>query len=94
MCSIILALIEELAMGRCVTALLGATVIMTDMSDRLRLLQKNVDENSYSLSKSHGSACVRGLLWGDQPDQEIVDPLPDFGKMFLIKFAYLPFLKI
>ncbi|XP_024387290.1 uncharacterized protein [Physcomitrium patens] len=62
----------------CVTALLGATVIMTDMSDRLRLLQKNVDENSYSLSKSHGSACVRGLLWGDQPDQEIVDPLPDF----------------
>lgn len=61
----------------CVAALLGATVIMTDMEDRLRLLQKNVDENSHSLSKA-GSACVRELTWGDKLEREIVDPLPDF----------------
>jgi hypothetical protein len=53
-------------------------VVMTDMEDRLRLLQKNVDENSHSLSKA-GSACVRELTWGDKLEREIVDPLPDFG---------------
>ncbi|KAG0578646.1 hypothetical protein KC19_4G039000 [Ceratodon purpureus] len=61
----------------CVAALLGANVTMTDMEDRLRLLQKNVDENSYSLSKA-GRASVRELTWGDKPEREIVNPLPDF----------------
>jgi hypothetical protein len=64
-------------MGRCVAALLGANVILTDMNDRLRLLQKNVDENA--LSKI-GSAQVLELNWGDTLDDEFIDPLPDFGK--------------
>lgn len=59
-------------------ALLGATVMMTDLEDRLRLLQKNVDENNHSLLKA-GSACVRELTWGEKLYKEIVDPLPDFG---------------
>jgi len=63
---------------------------MTDMEDRLRLLQKNVDENSHSLSKA-GSACVRELTWGDKIDKEIVDPLPDFG-MNLASSIVLSFL--
>jgi hypothetical protein len=52
-------------------------VILTDMNDRLRLLQKNVDENA--LSKI-GSAQVLELNWGDTLDDEFIDPLPDFGK--------------
>jgi len=61
----------------CVAALLGANVILTDMNDRLRLLQKNVDENVCALSKI-GSAQVLELNWGDTLDDEFIDPLPDF----------------
>ncbi|KAH8932128.1 hypothetical protein BDL97_19G056900 [Sphagnum fallax] len=61
----------------CVAALLGADVILTDLTDRLRLLQKNVDENVHSLSTC-GSASVRELTWGETLDDEIVEPLPDF----------------
>ena len=65
-------------MGRCVAALLGANAILTDMNDRLRLLQKNVDKNVRALSKI-GSAQVLELNWGDTLDDEFIDPLPDFG---------------
>ncbi|CAK9213219.1 unnamed protein product [Sphagnum troendelagicum] len=61
----------------CVAALLGADVILTDLTDRLRLLQKNVDENVHSLSTC-GSASVRELTWGETLDDEVVEPLPDF----------------
>lgn len=64
--------------GRCVAALLRANVILTDRNDRLRLLQKNVDENVCASSKI-GSAQVLELNWGDTLDNEFVDPLPDFG---------------
>lgn len=65
-------------MCRCVAALLGANVILTDVDDRLRLLQKNVDENLHSL-QNIGTAIVRAQIWGDLLDRECLDPLPDFG---------------
>ncbi|XP_024526197.1 protein N-lysine methyltransferase METTL21A [Selaginella moellendorffii] len=61
----------------CVAALLGARVILTDLPDRLRLLQKNVDEN-VSCFAARGSACVRELSWGDEIDKEVIDPSPDY----------------
>lgn len=76
-------------------ALLGADVILTDLTDRLRLLQKNVDENVHSLSTC-GSASVRELTWGETLDDEVVEPLPDFGAAsfslstsFLLKYCII-----
>ncbi|PWA50129.1 S-adenosyl-L-methionine-dependent methyltransferases superfamily protein [Artemisia annua] len=60
----------------CIAALLGSQVILTDMPDRLRLLKKNVEDNLYG--NVRGSATVNELMWGDRPDRELVEPLPDF----------------
>ncbi|XP_076941927.1 uncharacterized protein LOC143611632 [Bidens hawaiensis] len=60
----------------CVAALLGSQVILTDMPDRLRLLKKNIEDNLYG--NVRGSATVNELTWGDRPDPELVEPLPDF----------------
>lgn len=90
----------KLAVGRCVAALLGADVILTDLTDRLRLLQKNVDENVHSLSTC-GSASVRELTWGETLDDEVVEPLPDFGPAsfslstsFLLKLLHHTYLMV
>lgn len=57
----------------CVAALLGAArVILTDLPDRLRLLQKNVRENA------RANAEVMEFTWGDEPDCGLVEPQPDF----------------
>ncbi|KAH9604547.1 hypothetical protein KSS87_016983 [Heliosperma pusillum] len=61
----------------CVAALAGSQVILTDLPDRLRLLNKNVDTNLRT-SNIPGSALVTELIWGDDPDPEILDPLPDY----------------
>ncbi|KAI3692730.1 hypothetical protein L6452_32552 [Arctium lappa] len=60
----------------CIAALLGAQVILTDMRDRLRLLKKNVEDNMYG--DVRGCATVNELTWGDRPEPELVEPLPDF----------------
>ncbi|KAJ0802966.1 putative lysine methyltransferase, S-adenosyl-L-methionine-dependent methyltransferase [Helianthus annuus] len=60
----------------CIAALLGSQVILTDMPDRLRLLKKNVEDNLYG--DVRGCATVNELTWGDRPDPELVEPLPDF----------------
>lgn len=61
----------------CVAAFLGAHATLTDLPDRLRLLRKNVDTN---LRSGHilGSALVSELTWGDDPDPELLEPLPDY----------------
>ncbi|KAF0911637.1 hypothetical protein E2562_011644 [Oryza meyeriana var. granulata] len=56
----------------CVAALLGADVLLTDLPDRLKLLRKNVDLNVGG--DARGSAQVAELVWGDEPDPELVDP--------------------
>ncbi|KAK9714273.1 hypothetical protein RND81_06G083400 [Saponaria officinalis] len=43
----------------------------------LRLLNKNVESN-IRCSNIPGSAVVTELIWGDDPDREILDPLPDY----------------
>lgn len=60
----------------CIAALLGSQVILTDLPDRLRLLKKNVEDNLFG--DVRGSATVNELTWGDHPDPELVQPLPDF----------------
>ncbi|XP_044476502.1 protein N-lysine methyltransferase METTL21A [Mangifera indica] len=61
----------------CIAALLGAQVILTDLPDRLRLLKRNIETN-LSHGDLRGSATVRELTWGDDPDQELIQPLPDY----------------
>ncbi|KAL6861697.1 hypothetical protein ACP4OV_017397 [Aristida adscensionis] len=63
----------------CAAALLGAHVVLTDLPDRLRLLRKNVQLNAPA-DDAHipGSARVAELVWGDDPDPELLNPLPDF----------------
>lgn len=61
----------------CVAALLGAQVILTDLPDRLRLLKKNVEANLYG--DVRGSATVNELTWGDELDNDMRNPLPDYG---------------
>lgn len=46
------------------------------MQDRLRLLKKNVEANLYG--DVRGSATVNELTWGDDPDSEMIEPLPDY----------------
>uniref|UniRef100_A0A7C9B030 Calmodulin-lysine N-methyltransferase n=1 Tax=Opuntia streptacantha TaxID=393608 RepID=A0A7C9B030_OPUST len=58
-------------------ALLGAHATLTDLPDRLRLLKKNVDTNVRS-SSILGSAVVSELTWGEDPDAELLEPLPDY----------------
>lgn len=64
---------------RCVAALLGAEVILTDLFDRLRLLQKNVTENTRQFG-SQFMAKVQELTWGEELDESLTTPSPDFGK--------------
>ncbi|GAB4850499.1 hypothetical protein Ancab_029805 [Ancistrocladus abbreviatus] len=61
----------------CIAALLGAQVILTDLPDRLKLLRKNVETNLRP-SEMRGSAMVSELIWGDDPDAELVEPLADY----------------
>jgi hypothetical protein len=64
----------------CVAALLGSHVVLTDLPDRLKLLRKNVHLNVDDVA---GSARVTDLVWGDDPDPELLQqPLPDFGTDF------------
>lgn len=60
----------------CIAALLGAQVILTDLPDRMKLLRKNVETNVKE-GNERGSATVRELEWGDDPDCELINPLPD-----------------
>lgn len=62
----------------CVASLLGGQVILTDLPDRLRLLKKNVEANLRH-GNVQGSATVRELVWGDDPDRELIEPHPDYG---------------
>uniref|UniRef100_A0A0D9WKP9 Uncharacterized protein n=1 Tax=Leersia perrieri TaxID=77586 RepID=A0A0D9WKP9_9ORYZ len=59
----------------CVAALLGAHVLLTDLPDRLKLLRKNVDLNVLAC---RGSARVADLVWGDEPDPDLLNPPLDF----------------
>ncbi|KNA13485.1 hypothetical protein SOVF_116560 [Spinacia oleracea] len=61
----------------CIAALSGAQVTLTDLPDRLRLLKKNVDTNLDSIDIL-GSGMVSELIWGEDPDPDILDPLPDY----------------
>ncbi|RVW69974.1 hypothetical protein CK203_052708 [Vitis vinifera] len=62
----------------CIAALLGAQVFLTDLPDRLRLLKKNVETN-LKQGDLRGSATVHELTWGDDPEPELIEPLPDYG---------------
>lgn len=62
----------------CISALLGAQAILTDLPDRLRLLRKNVETN-LKHNNMRGSAAVKELIWGDDPERELIEPLPDYG---------------
>ncbi|KAF3670216.1 putative cinnamate beta-D-glucosyltransferase-like [Capsicum annuum] len=64
----------------CVAALLGAQAILTDLPDRLRLLKKNVEANFYG--DVRGSATVNELTWGDELDNDMRNPLPDYDSIF------------
>ncbi|XP_010037039.2 protein N-lysine methyltransferase METTL21A [Eucalyptus grandis] len=61
----------------CISALLGAQVVLTDLPDRLRLLRKNVETN-LKHDNMRGSAVVKELIWGDDPDRDLIEPLPDY----------------
>ncbi|GMI68583.1 hypothetical protein like AT1G73320 [Hibiscus trionum] len=60
----------------CIGALLGAQVILTDLPDRLRLLKKNVETNLRHGVR--GSASVKELTWGDDPDNDLIEPPLDY----------------
>ncbi|KAL5545262.1 hypothetical protein UlMin_009046 [Ulmus minor] len=61
----------------CIAALLGGQVILTDLPDRLRLLKKNITVN-LGQGNVRGSATVTEFTWGDEPDPQLIEPLPDF----------------
>ncbi|RZC19551.1 Protein-lysine methyltransferase METTL21D [Glycine soja] len=61
----------------CIAALLGSEVIVTDLRDRLRLLRKNIETNMKCVSL-RGSVTATELIWGEDPDPELIDPTPDF----------------
>jgi hypothetical protein len=67
----------------CIAALLGAQVTLTDLPDRLRLLKKNIETNLRH-GNVRGSAVVRELIWGDDPDQDLIVPFPDYGTTYLL----------
>ncbi|XP_022725595.1 protein N-lysine methyltransferase METTL21A isoform X1 [Durio zibethinus] len=60
----------------CIAALLGAQVVLTDLPDRLRLLKKNVETNLKHGVR--GSAAVKELTWGNDPDKDLVESPPDY----------------
>lgn len=60
---------------------MGAEVTLTDLPDRLRLLKKNIETNLYG--DVRGSAAVSELIWGEEPDPELIDPSPDYGTKIL-----------
>ncbi|XP_057514299.1 uncharacterized protein LOC130796038 isoform X2 [Actinidia eriantha] len=60
----------------CIAALLGAEVILTDLPDRLRLLKKNIETNLDG--DFRGSAAVNELIWGEELDTKLIEPLPDY----------------
>ncbi|KAG0460798.1 hypothetical protein HPP92_021095 [Vanilla planifolia] len=62
----------------CVAALLGASVILTDLPDRLKLLKKNVDANVGIPVTTRGYVKVLELTWGDELDPHFINPFPDF----------------
>ncbi|KAL3027605.1 hypothetical protein AAZX31_03G064100 [Glycine max] len=66
----------------CIAALLGSEVIVTDLRDRLRLLRKNIETNMKCVSL-RGSVTATELIWGEDPDPELIDPTPDFGIIIL-----------
>lgn len=57
---------------------MGAQVFLTDLPDRMRLLKKNVETN-LKQGDLRGSATVHELTWGDDPEPELIEPLPDYG---------------
>lgn len=57
---------------------MGAQVFLTDLPDRLRLLKKNVETN-LKQGDLRGSAVVQEFTWGDDPEPELIEPLPDYG---------------
>ncbi|KAI4347388.1 hypothetical protein L6164_008204 [Bauhinia variegata] len=61
----------------CIAALLGGQVILTDLPDRLRLLRKNIETNM-NHGGVRGSATATELIWGEDPDPEIIEPVPDY----------------
>ncbi|KAK7314815.1 hypothetical protein VNO77_33343 [Canavalia gladiata] len=61
----------------CIAALLGGEVILTDLPDRLRLLRKNIETNMKHVSL-RGSVTATELTWGEDPDPELIDPIPDY----------------
>ncbi|KAJ0246447.1 hypothetical protein HA466_0169860 [Hirschfeldia incana] len=61
----------------CVAALLGGDVVLTDLPDRLRLLKKNVHTN-LQRGDTRGTAVVEELVWGDDPDPDLIEPFPDY----------------
>lgn len=84
-CSHLNSLVLTLCFFSCIAALLGAQVILTDLPDRLRLLKRNIETN-LSHGDLRGSATVRELTWGDDPDQELIQPLPDYGNASIFFF--------
>ncbi|KAE8667557.1 Alternative NAD(P)H-ubiquinone oxidoreductase C1 [Hibiscus syriacus] len=65
-------------------ALLGAQVILTDLADRLRLLKKNAETNLRH--GVWGSAAVKELTWGDDPDNDLIETPPDYGTKIRLFF--------
>lgn len=65
---------------------MGAHVILTDLPDRLKLLKKNVEANLYG--DVRGSAVVDELTWGTDLDQDLLDPLPDYGINLLVLLSF------
>lgn len=70
----------------CIAAHLGAQVFLTDLWDRLKLLKKNVEANVEE-SQTSGSARVVELEWGVDPDDELIQPLPDLSKPYSSSFS-------
>ena len=70
-----------MCVSSCIAALLGAEVTLTDLPDRLRLLKKNIETNLDG--DFRGSAAVNELIWGEEPDMELIEPLPDYGTKIL-----------
>ncbi|GFS40547.1 S-adenosyl-L-methionine-dependent methyltransferases superfamily protein [Actinidia rufa] len=64
----------------CIAALLGAEVILTDLPDRLRLLKKNIETNLDG--DFRGSAAVNELIWGEELDTKLIEPLPDYDVIY------------
>lgn len=54
-------------------------MVLTDLPDRLKLLRKNVELN---VGGAHirCSARVTELVWGDDPEPELLQPPPEFGE--------------